>query len=582
MKLENQFLSVLYGGHIRTFYQPIFSLKTGAVLGYEALSRVTLPSCEFGIEQLFSAASQLQKLWEFEMLCRTRALQAARQKPAGTKLFLNVDPNIIYDPALSTGFTREKLLEYGLDTNDVIFEITEKNDITDLTAFTAAVNHYQSQQFKIAIDDFGAGYSGFNRVCTTVLPDYVKLDIELIHGLEASPSKQALVRGMVQFCRELHIQLIAEGIETAEELDVLVRLGVGYGQGYLLGRPCEDFLPCCNNGGQLIRNAAQTGEPLAAPLQNSLFASVASICQSKLTVQPQQAAVLVYEQMQRDENISEVCVLGQDNSVCGVLTREQLYRRFSGQFGYNLYLKRTVGSLMSTDFLAVDSAAPLDEVATLAMNRAAPVVYDAVVVTQNGRYAGVVTVRDLLNAAIQMRVRQASEANPLTGLPGNGAVQNTISTSLQAGQPFCVCYIDIDHFKAYNDAYGFANGDRMIRVLAEALLQSFTFADFCGHIGGDDFVVVTRGTISTAQCEALIGLFSENILPLYNPEDRERGSILSKNRQGMPELFPLATLSVAVLSIGKQQYTGLAELSVAVAHAKEQSKQQAGHSVVVV
>ena len=581
MKLENQFLSVLYGGHIRTFYQPIFSLKTGAVLGYEALSRITLPSCEFGIEQLFLAASQMQKLWEFEMLCRTRALQAARQKPMGTKLFLNVDPNVIYDPELRTGFTREKLLEYGLDANDIIFEITEKNDITDLAAFTAAVSHYQSQQFKIAIDDFGSGYSGFNRVCT-VSPSYVKLDMALVHCLHTDTSKQALVRGMVQFCRELQIQLIAEGIETAEELTELMRLGVTYGQGFLLGRPSEDFLPCCNSGAQQILDAAQAGSAKAAPAQSSLFVKVASICQKKLTVQPQQAAVGVYEQMQRDESISEVCVLGRDNSVCGVLTREQLYRRFSGQFGYNLYLKRTVGSLMSTDFLAVDSAAPLDEVATLAMNRAAPVVYDAVVVTQKGHYAGVVTVRDLLNAAIQMRVRQASEANPLTGLPGNGAVQNTISTSLQAGQPFCVCYIDIDYFKAYNDAYGFANGDRMIRVLAEALLQSFAFADFCGHIGGDDFVVVTRGAISAAQCEALIGLFSENILPLYNPEDLERGSILFKNRQGVPELFPLATLSVAVLSIGQQQYADLAELSVAVAQAKEQSKQQAGHSVVVV
>ena len=581
MELENQFLSVLYGGHIRTFYQPIFSLKTGAVLGYEALSRITLPSCEFGIEQLFSAASQLQKLWEFEMLCRTRALQTARQKPMGTKLFLNVDPNIIYDPALRTGFTCEKLLEYGLDVGDLVFEITEKSEITNLTAFTAAVSHYQSQQFKIAIDDFGAGYSGFGRI-GTVSPDYVKLDMNLVHGLSADPSKQALLRGLVQFCRELHIQLIAEGIETAEELAALVHLGVGYGQGYLLGRPSENFLPCCNHVGQLLRDVFPSETHVATPAQNSLFASMASICQKKLTVQPQQAAVTVYEQMQREESISEVCVLGRDNSVCGVLTREQLYRRFSGQFGYNLYLKRTVSSLMRTDFLSVESTAPLNEVATLAMNRAAPVVYDAVVVTQNGRYAGVVTVRDLLNAAIQMRVRQASEANPLTGLPGNGAVQNTISTSLSYGQPFCVCYIDIDHFKAYNDAYGFANGDRMIRVLAEALLQSFAFADFCGHIGGDDFVVVTRGAISAVPCEALIGLFSENILPLYNPDDRKRGAILSQNRQGAPELFPLATLSIAVLAVDAQQYTGLNELSVAIAHAKERSKQQAGHSVVMI
>ena len=237
---ENQFLAILYGGFIKTLYQPIVSLENGSVLGYEALSRVRLPSCELNIEQLFAIASEAKKLWEFEKLCRTQALKNAAAKPREAKLFINVDPNVIYDPELKSGFTCEILKEYGLNPKDIIFEVTEKNAIIKMEAFTAAIQHYQQQNFKIAVDDFGSGYSGLERTCF-FSPDYLKIDMTLVRDIHEDAFKRSVVKSIVKFCKEMEISVIGEGIETEAELRTLIRLGVDYGQGYFLARPSEQF-----------------------------------------------------------------------------------------------------------------------------------------------------------------------------------------------------------------------------------------------------------------------------------------------------------------------------------------------------
>lgn len=578
MDRENQFLSILQGGCIKTLFQPIISLTTAEVLGYEALSRAELHACKIDIEQLFGIAVETRRLWAFEKLCRTKALQNAALKPLGAKIFINVDPNIMYDPALKAGFTCEKLREYGLNPNDIIFEITEKSAIADMEAFTASIRHYQKQYFKIAIDDFGSGYSGLGRVCA-VSPNYIKIDMELVREIQDDVSKKSVVGGIVQFCKELGIRLIAEGVETEGELRTLIRLGVDYGQGYFLGRPTERFLVTEDKVKQIIKGERK-GES-AAEHMSPLFDEIQSIGQAKATVHTDDKAIDVYRMMQHDENITEVCVLDRERHVCGVLTREYLFERFGGQFGYNLSAKRSAGGMMTKKFLAVESTASIDDVAVLAMNRSTARVYDSVIVTKEGRYLGVVTVRDLLMTAINMQVKRASEANPLTGLPGNAAVQSVMSSVLKQSEPTSIIYLDIDNFKAYNDAYGFANGDLMIRAVANSMKECCAPEDFTGHIGGDDFVIVSRCDSVKSMCQKMIDRFGEEIVPLYSPDDWKRGHIFSKNRNGITENFPIATLSIAVVISCAENYKSLEDLSRAVARAKGESKQIKGNSVVI-
>ncbi|MCK8060915.1 MULTISPECIES: EAL domain-containing protein [unclassified Fusibacter] len=228
---------------IRTVFQPIISLRDGSVLGHEALSRITHDCAIKNPDMLFTIAEKFNRLWDLELLCRTTALESAFKfmiPPYDKKLFINVNPNVMHDESYKSGFTKAFLDQYEITPSNVIFEITERNVITDLNGFKSTIDHYKNQDFKIAIDDAGAGYSGLNLIID-VKPNYVKLDMGLIRNVDQDRLKYALVKGMVEFSRASNILLIAEGIETFEELSTLVELGVQYGQGYFIQKPDDEI-----------------------------------------------------------------------------------------------------------------------------------------------------------------------------------------------------------------------------------------------------------------------------------------------------------------------------------------------------
>lgn len=230
---------IIFHKRIKTVFQPIVSLTDGSVLGYEALSRIVGDSVIKNPEQLFTLASEYNCLWELELLCRSRALEAAYRfmvPPYNKNLFLNVNPNSLYDENFKAGFTKEILMQYYIKPSNVIFEITERNVISDMNAFLLTINHYRNQEYQIAIDDAGAGYSGLNLI-SDVHPNYIKLDMKLIRDIDTDRLKYALVKGMVELSKISNISLIAEGIETEKELLTLVNLGVQYGQGYFIQKP---------------------------------------------------------------------------------------------------------------------------------------------------------------------------------------------------------------------------------------------------------------------------------------------------------------------------------------------------------
>ena len=154
---KNEVLNIIARKYLKSVYQPIVSLKDGSVLGYEALSRITDKEIKFSIADFFKYASELDCLWEVEKICRTNALNGAGNKPKHTKLFLNVDGNVLQDKQFQTGFTREKLDKYSLSVNDIVFEITERSDFEDSVRMLELMNHYRQQGYQVAIDDLGSG-----------------------------------------------------------------------------------------------------------------------------------------------------------------------------------------------------------------------------------------------------------------------------------------------------------------------------------------------------------------------------------------------------------------------------------------
>ncbi|MDR3474152.1 MAG: EAL domain-containing protein, partial [Devosia sp.] len=216
--------AVLDASAFTPFFQPIVDLHTGLVVGYEALSRFAdgVPP-----DLRFAAATQVGLGTELELATLRAALAAAVVLRPGAYLSLNASPRLIRSGALRTLFS-------GV-ARPLVLEITEHVAIDDYAALRAELAAL-GPTVRLAVDDAGAGYASFRHILELV-PSFVKLDIGLIRGINTDPARQALLAGMAYFGVKRKIRLVAEGIETRQELEVLRSLAIPYGQGYLLGRP---------------------------------------------------------------------------------------------------------------------------------------------------------------------------------------------------------------------------------------------------------------------------------------------------------------------------------------------------------
>ncbi|QQE80075.1 EAL domain-containing protein [Alicyclobacillus sp. SO9] len=220
---------------VTVHYQPIWDLKAKTIIGWEGLVRGPDKSDLQAPKALFSAAERCGWLLDVERLCRNTAIREARISEC-ERLFLNISPNILADPSFRQGETLAVLKATGLQPNQIVFEITEHHAIEDYQAFLQLVRHYKEQGYKIAIDDVGAGHSGLVTLMQ-VKPDFVKIDMSLIQGIESDRTKQDIVRAIHQISIGFSGEVIAEGIETPEELECVEACGIPCGQGFLLGRP---------------------------------------------------------------------------------------------------------------------------------------------------------------------------------------------------------------------------------------------------------------------------------------------------------------------------------------------------------
>ncbi len=576
---RRQFFEILEGKKIRPVYQPIVSLKDGSIMGYEALSRIDLPDCSFHTEEMFRIAEATKHVWELEALCRRKSLKNAMSKPSGTKLFINVDPNVMEDEKFKSGTTCRYLQKYNLNPSDIVFEITERTSIENEDIFKQTINHYTAQNYQIAIDDFGAEYAGLNRICV-LEPHYIKIDMAIIRNIHMDSIKKSLVKSFSIFCQNANIKLIAEGIETYGELSALVELGIDYGQGYYLKRPQPELSQLEST---IVQEILDLNRKYALDsFRPSFWSNVGQISKAKKTTSPDTPGFAIFEYISEHTDVSQVCIIDDDKNILGILTRTRLMELFGGQYGYSLHAKKTASKLMSRDFLMVDAGTSIEIASKLSMVRPPHQLYDDVVITEKGRYFGVVSVKDLLETAVTIQVTRAVDSNPLSGLPGNSAINDRVTGCLSTGNPFAIAYLDLDNFKAYNDAYGFHSGDLMIKAVVHAMKGCCKRGEFLGHIGGDDFVIIADDFKLSDTCQQVMEQFSTSIADLYSKEDWKNGFIRSKNRSGADDSFPLASLSIAIITNQKTSFSCVEDFSRNLALLKKKAKQISGNSMQVV
>jgi len=550
-RLLPEFKELIEKEKLGVVYQPIVSLHTGTIMGWEALVRgpENGPFRSPGV--IFDLAEKTGLLYAVEKLCRKQAIKNIGQLGPGQKLFLNIHPRTISDPGFVSGETLTFIKKAGFQPENVVFEITERHHIHDYVLFNETLQHYRKQGYLVAIDDMGAGFSSLQSIAE-INPDYLKIDMSLVKDINASRVKKALLETFTAFGEKMGCMIIAEGIETRPELETLMNLGVHYGQGFYLARPAFPK-PLVESSVAREMSQVQHEQP-ERTWGYSVMAK--NIMEVAVRVEKDTPVKKIKQLLDANEPISGVVIVDKEDRPLGLLMRYHLDNLLGSQYGIPLYFHRPVSEVMDTLPLTVTEETPIEHVSQIAMNRERKKLYDSVIVTRDGRLSGIISVQRLLDTLTRVRVEIAKGANPLTGLPGNVAIEQRFSQICRQDLNCAMIYIDLDNFKSYNDRYGFEKGDEVIlftaRLLQSVLKKYGSKNAFVGHIGGDDFVLFVDYESAEFICRKIVRYFDRLIPGFYNEEDRKRKKIRGYSRDGELACFPIISISLAIVKCSSE------------------------------
>jgi EAL domain-containing protein (putative c-di-GMP-specific phosphodiesterase class I) len=237
---KQELQSIILKKEIETVFQPIFDLHTWKVHGFEALTRGPKHSILRNPKALFDRADKADLLPELDHLCRRRALQAGGMMERQYKLFINTYPFSVRDPSFQGKYLIDLFEGTDLAPEQIVLEVTEKQIIKNYPLFVDAMKYFSDMRCMIAIDDMGAGYSGFEQI-VHLRPHYVKLDMYMVRDIDTSFIKQQILRAFRSMAEKIDAKLIAEGVETREEMNIVREIGADFIQGHLLAKPSAAF-----------------------------------------------------------------------------------------------------------------------------------------------------------------------------------------------------------------------------------------------------------------------------------------------------------------------------------------------------
>lgn len=292
---------------------------------------------------------------------------------------------------------------------------------------------------------------------------------------------------------------------------------------------------------------------------NAILKQIGDIAETIPAVASDTKCDTVYQLFISNPHLEGLAIVGKDGAL-SLMMRARFFQKIGTQYGYTLYMGRAIELVMNAGPLVVDYSELITEVSIQAMNRAEEELYDLVLVTSKGSLVGAVSIRRLLLAVADVRAEMAIFMNPLTGLPGNRIIDDRLNQALQLDD-FSVLYLDLDHFKSYNDSYGFKMGDELIQATANVLRKYFFMPEaFLGHIGGDDFIVILHHHHFEKVCAEVLVDFERIKRQFYNEEDWDNQYVLGEGRSGMSHRIPLVSVSIAVVTNRIKKYDNIDHL----------------------
>lgn len=566
-------------------YQPIVNIHTGLTLGFEALLRGYKNAGFNSINDVFNTAYDETVLYSLDLHLRELAIKSLYQNSrfSNLKLFYNLDNRVLEMPDYNSGNTEKFLDTNNMNTANICFEISEKHEFANYSSTHTILRDYKKQNYRIAIDDFGSGYSGLTLLYHSE-PDYIKIDRFFIENINDDSRKKFFVANFVNLAHMMGMSVIAEGIETLEEFYVCREIGCDYVQGYLIQKPESDMdklllrYPVVE---QLVSRHHRHTEGDRSLIEKEM--------EERPAVSESVSTEDILEVFRNESGIRSFPVVNSSNEPIGLLRESDLKKYVYSPYGISiLQHKSSTDGIESLIYRApvMEIYNPIEKILELySLNEE----LDSVIITENGRYKGILDSSAILRILSEKKISIAQDQNPLTKLPGNTSINNYISGILRTtGALNLFVYFDFDNFKPFNDLYGFRQGDRIIRLFSDILQEHRQIRkNFIGHIGGDDFFIGYNGRDHKREdiideVRKIISRFEADIIPFYREEHRAANRILGKNRNGESSYFPLMTVSAAVICVETSGDSHTSEsLSETIASLKNEAKKAADHIAII-
>jgi len=555
--------------------QPIVHAGTGGLYGVEALVRGFERLNFDSPKDLFDAAFRDHTLFFADIRLRELAIAKFKSLPFHPKLvlFYNYDPRILEMPDYRPGVTERLMTNFDLSCDQICFEINEKYEISSNATLNAFVKNLQARGIKIALDDFGAGYAGFELFYHSE-PNVLKFDRFLISNIESDARKRNLCSHIVNLCKVQGVTTIAEGVETEAELLVCRRMGFDLIQGYLIERPQTDIYKIRESYADTIKKQEviqQRQEEDAELLKRSI-----------LRIEPIEVTADVRSLLDKFHDqvaYNFLPVIDSNRYPLGIIHERDLKKYIYSPFGRELLANKSVThglrSFISRNPVT-DIGTTQEKILEIFINNPES---EGVIFVKDMQYFGFLNAKSLLSVINEKQIAAARDTNPLSGLPGNRLIHafadNLLSDSSAHG---FMAYLDFDHFKPFNDHFGFRQGDRAISMFARILREVVPAEIFVGHIGGDDFFLGLNASLHhqfglAEIADSVRQHFETELMPFFTPDERTKKTYATVDRAGNAVELPLLSVSAAIIELppGRKRIDADA-LSLLLAQTKKRAK----------
>lgn len=541
-------------------FQPILNIHTGELFAVEALLR---NHQEIGFRSIFSLFDHVYKdnmLYAFDLALREKAFLKFTKikKYQKIKLFYNLDNRLFEMPDFSNGNTSKLLKKYDIKKENICFEISERHEMSGDNNLEHLLHHYEQENYNIAIDDFGVGYSGYKLLYDST-PDFIKIDRFFLQAIEKNLKKKLLVRNITHLAVQLGIKVIAEGVETKAELLTCREIGCHLVQGYLVQHPTRDTKEIIHKY-EHIHNMINQDKRA-----NTSNTKIENYLEKIVPINKSDTMQQVVEYFKVNQDTRVVPIVNQSNESIGIINENQIKDFLYSPFGISLLLNDESKSKLK-NLINICGDADINSsmitIIELFSNNPDSV---GIIITKNSKYYGFLSARSIISIMNEENIISARDQNPLTKLPGNTMIEKYIADISSNQKCYIACYFDLDNFKAFNDVYGFRNGDRVIQLFADIMRKQLKKEVFKAHIGGDDFFIAFESDQdsivdpSLEHIRKLIDIFANSSKEFYSQSDKERGYIISKDRNNITTKYPLLSVSASVVSIQKNSINRTSE-----------------------